>query len=89
MYFQNVSIPSTGMHSTQLISLDAIIMLVAGMEIRCTGCKESCKPSRHEASQGLPTREDLLAIKADKRVGSSLLLLFYVTIINHFPLLHF
>lgn len=61
-----------GMHSMQLISLDAIIMLIAGMEIRCTGCKESCKPSRHEASLNLPTREDLLATQANKLVGARL-----------------
>jgi len=61
---------TTGMHSMQLTSLDAIIMLIAGMEIRCKGCKELCKPSRHEASPNLPTRKDLLAIKANKRVST-------------------
>lgn len=67
--FQNVSIAmTTGMHSMQLISLEAIIMLITGMEIRCKGCKELCKPSRHIASTNLPTREDLLAIKTNKRV---------------------
>jgi len=60
---------TTGMHTMQLISLDAIMMLIVGMEIRCKGCKELCKPSRHEASSNLPTREDLLAIKANKRVN--------------------
>ncbi|EZA59947.1 hypothetical protein DMN91_000370 [Ooceraea biroi] len=68
MFSKNVSIPMTaGMHSMQLISLDAIIMLITGMEICCKGCKELCKPSRHEASSTLPTREDLLAIKSNKR----------------------
>lgn len=66
--FQNVSVPTAGMYSMQLISLDAILMLVAGMDIRCKG--KSCKPSRHEASPNLPTREDLLATKANKRVGA-------------------
>lgn len=67
---------TTGMHTMQLISLDAIIMLIVGMEIRCKGCKELCKPSRHEASSNLPTREDLLAIKASKRVGTRFLFIF-------------
>ncbi|KYM84161.1 Golgi-specific brefeldin A-resistance guanine nucleotide exchange factor 1 [Atta colombica] len=68
MFSKNVSLPmTTGMHTMQLISLDAIMMLIVGMEIRCKGCKELCKPSRHEASSNLPTREDLLAIKANKR----------------------
>ncbi|KAL6443797.1 hypothetical protein ACFW04_001694 [Cataglyphis niger] len=68
MFSKNVSVPmTTSMYSMQLISLDAIIMLIAGMEIRCKGCKELCKPSRHETSSNLPTREDLLAIKANKR----------------------
>ncbi|XP_011646674.1 Golgi-specific brefeldin A-resistance guanine nucleotide exchange factor 1-like [Pogonomyrmex barbatus] len=66
MFSKNVSLPITnGMHTIQLISLDAIIMLIIGMKIRCKG--ELCKPSRHEASLNLPTREDLLAIKANKR----------------------
>ncbi|KAL6262376.1 hypothetical protein P5V15_007465 [Pogonomyrmex californicus] len=66
MFSKNVSLPMTnGMHTIQLISLDAIIMLINGMKIRCKG--ELCKPSRHEASLNLPTREDLLAIKANKR----------------------
>ncbi|KYN33563.1 Golgi-specific brefeldin A-resistance guanine nucleotide exchange factor 1 [Trachymyrmex septentrionalis] len=68
MFSKNVSLPmTTGMYTMQLISLDAIMMLIVGMEIRCKGCKELCKPSRHEASSNLPTREDLLAIKANKR----------------------
>lgn len=68
MFSKNVSITiTTSMYSMQLISLDAIIMLIAGMEIRCKGCKELCKPSRHDASLNLPTRENLLAIKANKR----------------------
>ncbi|XP_014484038.1 PREDICTED: Golgi-specific brefeldin A-resistance guanine nucleotide exchange factor 1 [Dinoponera quadriceps] len=65
MFSKNVSVPTAGMYSMQFISLDAILMLVVGMEIRCKG--KSCKPSRHEASLNLPTREDLLATKADKR----------------------
>ncbi|XP_024884450.1 Golgi-specific brefeldin A-resistance guanine nucleotide exchange factor 1 isoform X2 [Temnothorax curvispinosus] len=68
MFSKNVSLPMTnGMHTMQLISLDAIMMLIVGMEIRCKGCKELCKPSRHEASSNLPTREDLLDIKSNKR----------------------
>ncbi|XP_072748156.1 Golgi-specific brefeldin A-resistance guanine nucleotide exchange factor 1 [Anoplolepis gracilipes] len=68
MFSKNVSIHmTTSMYSMQLISLDAIIMLIAGMEIRCKGCKELCKPSRHETSSNLPTREDLFATKANKR----------------------
>nr|XP_033335671.1 Golgi-specific brefeldin A-resistance guanine nucleotide exchange factor 1 [Megalopta genalis] len=55
------------MYSMQFISLDAIIMLVSGMEVRCKGYKDLCKPSRHGASPNLPTREELLAIKANKR----------------------
>lgn len=52
-------------------------MLIAGMEIRCRGlCKELCKPSRHEASSNLPTHEDLLAIKANKRVSNHFLFKF-------------
>lgn len=74
------------MHSMQLISLDAIIMLIAGMEIRCKGCKELCKPSRHEASSNLPTREELLAIKANKRV-STYPLPFHSSRPSEFPLL--
>ncbi|XP_025992136.2 Golgi-specific brefeldin A-resistance guanine nucleotide exchange factor 1 [Solenopsis invicta] len=68
MFSKNVSVPMiNGMHTMQLISLDAIIMLIVGMDIRCKGCKELCKPSRHEASSTLPTREDLLATKTNKR----------------------
>lgn len=58
------------MHNMQFISLDAIFTLVSGMEIRCKGYKELCKPSRHSASVNLPTREELLGTKAKKRVGS-------------------
>ncbi|XP_076292687.1 sec7 domain-containing protein garz [Lasioglossum baleicum] len=54
------------MYSMQFISLDAIIMLVSGMEMRCSGYNELCKPSRHSASPKLPTREELHAIKANK-----------------------
>ncbi|XP_012524648.1 Golgi-specific brefeldin A-resistance guanine nucleotide exchange factor 1 [Monomorium pharaonis] len=68
MFSKNVSLPIiNGMHTMQLISLDAIIMLIIGMAIRCKGCKELCKPSRHEASSNLPTREDLHAIKTNKK----------------------
>ncbi|KAL0099604.1 hypothetical protein PUN28_019787 [Cardiocondyla obscurior] len=68
MFSKNVSLPmTTGMHTIQLISLDAIIMLIVGMEIRFKGRKELCKLSRHEASLNLPTRENLLAIKSNKR----------------------
>lgn len=56
------------MYNMQFISLDAIFMLISGMEIRCKGYKELCKPSRHSASANLPTREELLSIKANKRV---------------------
>lgn len=56
------------MHNMQFISLDAIIALITGMEIRCKGYKELCKPSRHNASPNLPSREELLSIKANKRV---------------------
>lgn len=73
---------TNGMHTMQLISLDAIMMLIVGMEIRCKGCKELCKPSRHEASSNLPTREDLLAIKVNKRVSIHFPFISDVTMIN-------
>lgn len=75
---------TNGMHTMQLISLDAIMMLIIGMEIRCKGCKELCKPSRHEASLNLPTREDLLAIKANKRVNIRSSLISDATTITEF-----
>ncbi|XP_076241109.1 sec7 domain-containing protein garz [Calliopsis andreniformis] len=64
---KNASALMGNMHSMQFISLDAIFMLISGMEIRCKGYKELCKPSRHNASPNLPTREELLGIKANKR----------------------
>ncbi|XP_031833133.2 sec7 domain-containing protein garz [Nomia melanderi] len=64
---KNASAIMGSMYSMQFISLDAIIMLISGMEIRCKGYKELCKPSRHSASANLPTREELLAIKSNKR----------------------
>ncbi|KZC11781.1 Golgi-specific brefeldin A-resistance guanine nucleotide exchange factor 1 [Dufourea novaeangliae] len=64
---KNASALMGTMYSMQFISLDAIITLISGMDIRCQGHKELCKPSRHSASQNLPTREELLTIKANKR----------------------
>ncbi|XP_026671490.1 Golgi-specific brefeldin A-resistance guanine nucleotide exchange factor 1 isoform X2 [Ceratina calcarata] len=64
---KNASALMGNMHSMQFISLDAIISLISGMEIRCKGEKEMWKPSRHDASPKLPTREELLAIRANKR----------------------
>ncbi|KAK0166292.1 hypothetical protein PV328_004726 [Microctonus aethiopoides] len=55
------------MYSIQFISLDAIIMLIAGIEARCKGYKDLCKPSRHSASPNLPSRDELLTAKANKR----------------------
>ncbi|XP_011301518.1 golgi-specific brefeldin A-resistance guanine nucleotide exchange factor 1 [Fopius arisanus] len=55
------------MYSIQFISLDAIIQLIAGIEARCKGYKEFCKPSRHSSSVSLPSRDDLLVTKANKR----------------------
>jgi len=64
-------------------------MLIVGMEIRCKGCKELCKPSRHEASSNLPTREDLLTIKASKRVGTRFLFIFDTTTMYQISLCYF
>ncbi|KAL2742703.1 Golgi-specific brefeldin A-resistance guanine nucleotide exchange factor 1 isoform X1 [Vespula maculifrons] len=64
---KNASALMGNMHSMQFISLDAIFMLISGMEIRCKGYKELCKSSRHSTSQNLPTREELLSIKTNKR----------------------
>ncbi|XP_034180833.2 sec7 domain-containing protein garz [Osmia lignaria lignaria] len=64
---KNASALMGNMHNMQFISLDAIIALITGMEIRCKGYKELCKPSRHNASPNLPSREELLSIKANKR----------------------
>ncbi|OAD60695.1 Golgi-specific brefeldin A-resistance guanine nucleotide exchange factor 1 [Eufriesea mexicana] len=60
----------------QFVSLDAIFTLISEMEIRCKGYKELCKPSRHSASANLPTREELLAIKANKRTIKKLYFCF-------------
>lgn len=64
---KNASALMGSMHSMQFISLDAIFMLISEMGIRCKGYKELCKPSRHNASPNLPTREELLTIKSSKR----------------------
>ncbi|XP_015114906.1 Golgi-specific brefeldin A-resistance guanine nucleotide exchange factor 1 [Diachasma alloeum] len=55
------------MYSMQFISLDAIIQLIGGIEARCKGYKDLCKPSRHSASANLPSREQLMMTKANKR----------------------
>lgn len=55
------------MYSIQLISLDAIIQLIGDIEARCKGYKDLCKPSRHLASSKLPSREELMITKANKR----------------------
>lgn len=64
---KNASTLTGNMYSIQFISLDAIIMLVAGIEARCRGFKDLCKPSRHIASKNLPTKEELMNAKANKR----------------------
>lgn len=64
---KNASALMGNMQYMQFVSLDAIFTLISGMEIRCKGYKELCKPSRHSASANLPTREELLSIKANKR----------------------
>lgn len=64
---KNASALMGNMQNMQFVSLDAIFTLISGMEIRCKGYKELCKPSRHDASPNLPTREELLSIKANKR----------------------
>ncbi|XP_043480044.1 Golgi-specific brefeldin A-resistance guanine nucleotide exchange factor 1 [Leptopilina heterotoma] len=55
------------MYSMQFISLDAIFNLIAGMEARCKGLHDLCKTSRHAPSPNLPTRDELLTTKANKR----------------------
>ncbi|XP_063985366.1 Golgi-specific brefeldin A-resistance guanine nucleotide exchange factor 1 [Diachasmimorpha longicaudata] len=55
------------MYSMQFISLDAIIQLIGGIEARCKGYKDLCKSSRHSASADLPSREQLMITKANKR----------------------
>ncbi|XP_017767139.1 PREDICTED: Golgi-specific brefeldin A-resistance guanine nucleotide exchange factor 1 [Eufriesea mexicana] len=67
LFSKNASALMGNMQNMQFVSLDAIFTLISEMEIRCKGYKELCKPSRHSASANLPTREELLAIKANKR----------------------
>ncbi|XP_015585956.1 Golgi-specific brefeldin A-resistance guanine nucleotide exchange factor 1 [Cephus cinctus] len=64
---KNASALTGGMHSMQLISLDALLMLIVGIESRCKGYKDMCKVSRHTPSENLPDREELLTTKANKR----------------------
>ncbi|XP_012252835.2 Golgi-specific brefeldin A-resistance guanine nucleotide exchange factor 1 isoform X2 [Athalia rosae] len=64
---KNASALSAGIHSMQLISLDALIMLIEGIESRCKGVEEQRKAPRHPPSHNLPNREELLATKANKR----------------------
>lgn len=64
---KNASAVSGGMHSMQFISLDALIMLIEGIESRCKGIEEQRKAPRHSPSENLPTRDELLATKANKR----------------------
>ncbi|XP_015172335.1 PREDICTED: Golgi-specific brefeldin A-resistance guanine nucleotide exchange factor 1 [Polistes dominula] len=65
-FSKNASALMGEMHSMQFISLDAIFMLISGIEIRCKGYKELCKSSRHNYSQNLPTKEELLTRKTNK-----------------------
>lgn len=44
-------------------------MLIEGIESRCKGVEEQRKTPRHPPSLNLPTREELLATKANKRVS--------------------
>ncbi|XP_046623685.1 Golgi-specific brefeldin A-resistance guanine nucleotide exchange factor 1 [Neodiprion virginianus] len=64
---KNASTVSGSMHSILLISLDALIMLIDGIESRCKGVEEQRRISRHLPSLNLPTRDELLATKANKR----------------------
>lgn len=64
---KNASALLGSMYSIQIISLEAIIGLVAGIEARCKGYRDLCKPSRHQNNDRLPTREELMATKANKR----------------------
>ncbi|KAK2588991.1 hypothetical protein KPH14_001840 [Odynerus spinipes] len=64
---KNASALMGNMYNMQFISLDAIFTLISGMEMRCKGNKELRKPSRHDTSLNLPSREELLAIKTNKR----------------------
>lgn len=70
---QNASAFMGSMYSLQFISLDAIFMLINGMEVHCKGYKDLCKTSRHLPSEKLPSREQLLVTKANKRVSALLL----------------
>ena len=64
---KNASALLGSMYSIQFISLEAIISLVVGIEARCKGYRDICKPSRHQTSATLPTRDELLVTKASKR----------------------
>lgn len=64
---KNASALMGNMYSIQFISLEAIISLVVGIEARCKGYRDLCKPSRHQNSAPLPTRSELLSTKASKR----------------------
>ncbi|KAF7995834.1 hypothetical protein HCN44_006941 [Aphidius gifuensis] len=56
------------MYSLQFISLDAIILLINGIEARCKGLHKLCKQSRHSTSSILPSRDELINIKTKKRL---------------------
>ncbi|XP_044591772.1 Golgi-specific brefeldin A-resistance guanine nucleotide exchange factor 1 isoform X3 [Cotesia glomerata] len=64
---KNASALMGNMHSIQFVALDAIIMLIAGIEARCKGYKDLYKPARHDPSPVLPTVEDLKLAKTNKR----------------------
>ncbi|XP_008550800.1 Golgi-specific brefeldin A-resistance guanine nucleotide exchange factor 1 isoform X1 [Microplitis demolitor] len=64
---KNASALMGSMHSIQFVALDAIIMLVAGIEARCKGYKDLYKPARHDPSPSLPTIDDLKVAKTNKR----------------------
>ncbi|XP_043279451.1 Golgi-specific brefeldin A-resistance guanine nucleotide exchange factor 1 [Venturia canescens] len=64
---KNASALMGSMYSIQFISLEAIISLVVGIEARCKGYRDLCKPSRHQNTEPLPTRSELLSTKASKR----------------------
>ncbi|XP_012270062.1 Golgi-specific brefeldin A-resistance guanine nucleotide exchange factor 1 isoform X2 [Orussus abietinus] len=67
MLSKNASAVTGSMYSVQLVSLEALLMLISGMEARCKGYKDNRRTSRHSASENLPTREELLVTKANKR----------------------
>lgn len=56
------------MYSLQFISLDAIMLLITGIESRCRGLNKLSRQSRHSISFNLPTRDELLKIKTKKRL---------------------